>query len=249
MSELANAELEKLALYRPGGTIAREDIDALVAEAVPGSTWAFLDAVGGRRGSEAAKLVARLLDEQTPIQVMVSQIHRRLRELVVVLDHLVAGTRPADLVRELKVQPYRAQKLAEQARAWQQAELDAALAALLELDMLSKGIAPDGSAKTVSEDQAQLGLVAWIGNHVARRRRRGLVEARRSRSRRSTRLRAAAPGPFRWRTCSGHRVPPASRSGRDRGTAAGRSRTGSPEGRRRSARCRQAVETSRRNAS
>src|SRR5665811_2329438 len=35
MSELANGELEKLALYRPGGTIAREDIDALVAEAVP----------------------------------------------------------------------------------------------------------------------------------------------------------------------------------------------------------------------
>ena len=31
MSELANGELEKLALYRPNGTIAREDIDALVA--------------------------------------------------------------------------------------------------------------------------------------------------------------------------------------------------------------------------
>jgi len=60
MSELANGELEKLALYRPNGTIAREDIDALVAEAVPGSTWAFLDAVGYRRTGEAATLAWRL---------------------------------------------------------------------------------------------------------------------------------------------------------------------------------------------
>ena len=116
MSELANGELEKLALYRPNGTIAREDIDALVAEAVPGSTWAFLDALGSRRTSEAATLARRLLDDGTAIQVMTTQIHRRLRELIVVADHIAAGTKPADLVRELKLQPFRAQKLAEQAR-------------------------------------------------------------------------------------------------------------------------------------
>jgi len=168
MSELANAELEKLALYRPNGTIAREDIDELVAEAVPGSTWAFLDALGSRRVSEAATLAARLLDEATPIQVMTTQIHRRLRELVVVSDHMAAGTKPADLVRELKLQPFRAQKLTEQARTWQQPELDAALSALLELDMLSKGIAVDGSPMTISEDRSQLALIAWIGTHVSR---------------------------------------------------------------------------------
>ena len=148
MSELANGELEKLALYRPGGTIAREDIDALVAEAVPGSTWAFLDALGSRRSSEAAILAQRLLDEGTAIQIMTTQIHRRLRELIVVADHLAAGTKPVDLVRELKLQPFRAQKLTEQARTWQQDELDAALSALLELDMLSKGIA----ARRIAQD-------------------------------------------------------------------------------------------------
>jgi len=168
MSELANGELEKLALYRPNGTIAREDIDALVAEAVPGSTWAFLDAIGYRRTGEAASLAQRLFAEGTPIQVMTTQLHRRLRELILVLDHLVAGTKPADLVRELKLQPFRAQKLAEQARAWQQSELDGALAALLDVDMLSKGIAPDGSPRTVSDDRSQLALIAWIGTSVAR---------------------------------------------------------------------------------
>jgi DNA polymerase III delta subunit len=169
MSELANGELEKLALYRPDGTIAREDIDELVAEAVPASTWAFQDALGSRRASEAAQLARRMFAEGTAIQLMTTQIHRRLRELVVVADYLAAGTKPADLVRELKMQPFRVQKLAEQARAWQQDELDAALSAMLELDMLSKGIAPDGSPITISDDRSQLALIAWIGTYVARR--------------------------------------------------------------------------------
>jgi DNA polymerase III delta subunit len=168
MSEIANSELEKLALYRPNGTIAREDIDDLVAEAVPGSTWAFLDAIGGRRAAEAATLANRLLDDGTPIQVMTTQIHRRMRELVVVADHLAGGTKPQDLVRELRLQPFRAQKLTEQARTWQQQELDQALSALLELDMLSKGIGPDGSPMTISDDRSQLALIAWIGIHIAR---------------------------------------------------------------------------------
>jgi DNA polymerase III delta subunit len=168
MSEMASAELEKLALYRPNGTIAREDIDELVAEAVPGSTWAFLDALGSRRSSDAATLAGRLLDEATPIQVMTTQIHRRMRELIVVADHLAAGTKPQDIVRELRLQPFRAQKLAEQARTWQQPELDQALSALLELDMLSKGIGADGSPMTISDDRSQLALIAWIGTHVAR---------------------------------------------------------------------------------
>jgi DNA polymerase III delta subunit len=179
MSELANGELEKLALYRPNGTVTREDVDALVTEAVPGSTWAFLDALGSRRSGEAATLLRRLLDEGTPMQVLTTQIHRRLRELVVVLDHVVVGTRPTDLVRELKLQPYRAQKLTEQARTWAQPDLDRALSELLELDMLSKGIAVDGSPMTISDDRAQLALIAWIGETVSRTAAAAKEESRR----------------------------------------------------------------------
>lgn len=167
-AELANAELEKLALYRPSGTVSREDVAELVGEAVPGSTWALLDAVAARRGGEAAMLVQRLLGEGAPLPVLISQLHRRLRELVVVREHLDAGTKPPDLVRELKVQPFRAQKLAEQARAWQPQDLDEALGALLELDLLSKGIAPDGSPHSLSDDRSELALVAWIGEHATR---------------------------------------------------------------------------------
>ncbi|HUG48473.1 MAG TPA: DNA polymerase III subunit delta [Candidatus Limnocylindria bacterium] len=168
-SELANAELEKLALYRPGGSITREDVIALVGEAVPASTWAFLDFVGARRAPEAAGLLDRLLAEAAPLPVLISQLHRRLRELVVVREHLDTGTKPAELVRVLKVQPFRAQKLAEQARAWQAAQLEAALTSLLELDLLSKGIASDGSPRSLSEERSRLALLAWLGEEVARR--------------------------------------------------------------------------------
>jgi DNA polymerase III delta subunit len=174
MSELANAELEKLALYRPNGTVTHEDIDDLVAEAVPGSTWAFLDAIGYRRAHEATNLGDRLLKDATPIQVMITQIHRRLRELVVVRDHMAAGTKPQDLVRELRVQPFRAQKLSEQAATWAQEDLDAAFDDLYQLDLLSKGIATDGSPRSLSEDKAQLALLAWIGGHANRRRSVGV---------------------------------------------------------------------------
>jgi DNA polymerase III delta subunit len=170
MSELANAELEKLALYRPGGTVSRDDIEALVSEAVPGSTWAFLDALGSRSTQLASSLAAKLLNEATPIPVLITQIHRRLRELVVIRDHLAAGTKAPDIVRELKLNPYRAQKLSEQARTWRQEELDEAMQALYELDLLTKGIALDGSPRSLSEDRSNLALLAWIGAHANPRR-------------------------------------------------------------------------------
>ena len=142
----------------------------VVSEAVPGSTWAFLDAVALRRAGEASRLAERLLAEGSVLQVLVSQLHRRLRELVVVRDHLAAGTRPAELVRVLKLQPFRAEKLVEQAGAWAAAELDAALEGLLELDLASKGIALDGETRAYSDERAALALQAWMAGSVVRER-------------------------------------------------------------------------------
>jgi len=167
-TELANAELEKLALYRPSAPITPADVELLVTEAVPGSTWAFLDAVGSRRAAEVATLTKRLLSEATPMPVLISQIHRRLRDLILIREHVDAGTRPPDLVREMKMQPFRVQKLTEQARTWTADELDAAFEDLYELDLLTKGIAEDGSPRSLSDDRSELALVAWLGEHVGR---------------------------------------------------------------------------------
>jgi DNA polymerase III delta subunit len=69
--ELAVAELEKLALYRLDAQIRPEDVRELVAEAVPGSTFALLDAVGMRRAAEAAELADRLDEVPSPVLLKV----------------------------------------------------------------------------------------------------------------------------------------------------------------------------------
>jgi DNA polymerase III delta subunit len=166
-TELANAELEKLALYRPGGTIERADVEALVAEAIPGSMWAFLDAVGARSGPAAVMLAERLLADATPLPVLVAQLHRRLRDLILVREHIEAGSRPPQIVKELKLQPFRAQKLSEQARRWSLAALDEALADLLEVDLRTKGIALDGATLQMSAAIDALTLQWWLARHAA----------------------------------------------------------------------------------
>jgi len=168
-TELANAELEKLALYRPGGSIGPDDVDALVTETIPGSTWAFLDAIGARAGAPAATLGERLIADATPLPVLVSQIHRRLRDLILVREHLDAGSRPPQLVKDLKLQPFRAKKLAEQAGNWSIEALEAAMVDLLALDLRSKGISLDGSTLQVSDKINALAFQVWIARHTAAR--------------------------------------------------------------------------------
>ena len=166
-TELANGELEKLALYKPGGSISTEDVDALVSETIPGSTWAFLDAVGARAGANAATLAERLLAGGTPLPVLVSQLLRRLRDLILVREHIDAGSTNPQIVKDLKLQPFRAKKLAEQARAWTLPQLDLAMVDLLALDLRSKGIALDGSTLQMSERIDALTVQTWLTRHAA----------------------------------------------------------------------------------
>jgi DNA polymerase-3 subunit delta len=154
--ELAVAELEKLALYRLDGRIGPDDVRALVADVVPGSTWAFLDAVGTRHAAAAAELADRL--DEIPGPVLVVRLHRRLRDLIEVSDLLSTGTAAPALVRTLKLHPVVAKKLAEQAQRWTMAELESALTDLLELDGALKG--PGG------ESRRHASISLWIAEHV-----------------------------------------------------------------------------------
>ncbi|HEY1167892.1 MAG TPA: DNA polymerase III subunit delta [Candidatus Limnocylindrales bacterium] len=160
-SELAVAELEKLALYRLDGQIGPEDVKALVAEAVPGSNWAFLDAVGMRRAAEAAELADHL--EDVPAQLFLVRLYGRIKQLIDVADLLASGTSEPDIMRMLKVKSaYRAQLLAQQARTWTLSELDDALAGLLDLDASLKGHAGG------SDTRRRATVSLWIAEKVRR---------------------------------------------------------------------------------
>lgn len=160
--QLAVAELDKLALYRPDTAVTPEDVRELAAEAVPASAWALLDAVAWRRTRDAADLLDRVLDA-TPEPVVIVQLHRRLRELIEVADLIASGTPLRELPRVLKLHPFRAEQLAKQAAGWTVEELTVALEGLLELDALVKG----AGRSTGRAPAIRLAFTLWLADRVA----------------------------------------------------------------------------------
>ena len=165
-TELAEAHLKLLALYRPAARVRREDVDLLVAPTVPASTWAFLDAVGTRRAGEASAIASALLATGTALPIVVTQLHRRLRQLLGIRDRLAHGAAPGDMVRLLRLHPYRAETLARQAMHWDIPALEAALDALLEVDLASKGLSSD-ARRGAAPMTGPLALGLWLAERVA----------------------------------------------------------------------------------
>ncbi len=158
--QLAVSELEKLGTYRPGTPVSVDDVRALVPEAIPASSWAFLDAVGERDVRRAADLLPRLLDV-TPEPVVVAQLHRRIRELLIARDAAGHDATPQQLMRMLgSSSGYVVQKLVSQSARWSVAELEAALEGVLELDDRIKG------STGASEAQRRLAFTLWLAERV-----------------------------------------------------------------------------------
>jgi DNA polymerase-3 subunit delta len=163
-TRVAATELDKLAMYKPGDYIEVADVRALVAEAVPDSVWAFTDAVGERRVARVAELLDRMLDTE-PEPVILSILHRRIRELLEVADRVAAGEALPAIGRAMKIgSEYRMRKLAEQARAWTVADLHAALDGLLELDAMVKG----ARGSLADPSQRRLAFQLWVADRVGR---------------------------------------------------------------------------------
>jgi DNA polymerase III delta subunit len=158
----AAMEIDKLALYRPEGPVSVDDVRALVAEAVPGSAWALADAIAERDGARAMALFEALV-QTMPEPVIVVVLHRRIRELLELIDRMPAAKSLAEVGRAMKINSsYRMERLATQARRWRPAELIAAIDGLLELDAIVKG-APDRPA---GEAHRRLAFSLWIADHV-----------------------------------------------------------------------------------
>jgi DNA polymerase III delta subunit len=159
----ASMELDKLALYRPDGIVSPDDVRALVAEAVPGSAWALADAVAERDATKALHLLDALAESMAePVIVVV--LHRRIRELLELLDRMPGAKNLAAAALAMGIKSeFRARRLSEQARKWRPEELIAAIDGLLELDAVVKGAPGRGGG----DAQHRLAFALWIGDHVA----------------------------------------------------------------------------------
>jgi len=169
-TRIASMELDKLALYRGDAPIGPDDVRALVAEAVPGSVWAFTDAVGERRVEQALEWLDRL-QETTPEQVLLAVLHRRIRELLEIGDRLAIGERLPAAAKAMGIgTEFMARKLSGQAKAWTAPELVAALDGLVELDAMVKGV--PGADR--GEAQRRLAFSLWVIDHAGQNRLRSV---------------------------------------------------------------------------
>ncbi len=156
MGQLAVAELEKLGLYRGAAEVSAGDVEALVAETVPASGWAFLDAVGDRNVRRAVGLLPAIL-ETVPEPVVVAQLHRRIRELAIARDAASNDARPPQMMKLLGASNgFVVEKLVRQSSRWTARELEDALEGILDLDDRIKGTAPS------TEAQLRLAFTLWL---------------------------------------------------------------------------------------
>lgn len=167
-TRIASMELDKLALYRGDAPIGPDDVRALVAEAVPGSIWAFSDAVGERRVERALEWLDRLF-ETTPEPVLLAVLHRRIRELIETGDRLHNGERLPEIGKAIGVKTeYQMGKLRDQSKGWTTSELVTALDGLVELDVMVKGV--QGAER--GDAQRRLAFSLWVIDHAGRGRLR-----------------------------------------------------------------------------
>ena len=103
------------------------------------------------------------LAETMPEPVIVVVLHRRIRELLELLDRMPDAKSLAEVGRAMGIKSaFRVERLADQARTWRPAELIAAIDGLLELDAIVKG-APDRPA---GDAHRRLAFALWIADHA-----------------------------------------------------------------------------------
>lgn len=143
------SELAKLMLAIPEGAIAPGAVSALVADRHAGSLFAFADAIVARDGNLIARHLGRALAEPGP--VVITTLHRRLRDLIAVHGAIrLDGRSVSEVASEQKIHEFVAGKLAEAAGRWDQAELIATLEGLVTLDAIAKGSEPGDYAASLT---------------------------------------------------------------------------------------------------
>jgi DNA polymerase-3 subunit delta len=135
---LADSEIAKLATYAGERPITLEDVNLLTPYAAEASIFHMVDALGGRKGDIALRLLRRLLDDgDDPLRVF-GMITRQFRLLLQMREHLDSGRTPASATGVLGVRDFVATKLAEQTRPYKMQHLERVFEILLETDIAIK---------------------------------------------------------------------------------------------------------------
>lgn len=128
-------ETEKLILYRDGETIRRDDVRRLVASAQEQNIFELVDALGQKRTTRALELLHEQLRNNANEFYLLSMITRQYRLMLQVSDLAARGMSVDAIQKQLGLHPFVTRKMAEQARNYSTAQLEAILFKLLETDV------------------------------------------------------------------------------------------------------------------
>ena len=131
-------EIEKLALYTDG-TATLEDVDALCPPDLQSNIFQFVDALGTGDRGKALELLETLIGTGEPALRIVYMVRRQFRLLARSRSLLEEDASPPEMASTLKVPPFVARKLEEQARKMGEGDLERALALALDLEGGLKG--------------------------------------------------------------------------------------------------------------
>lgn len=131
-------EVEKLALYADGEA-TMGDVAALCPPDLQSNIFQFVDALGAGNGGRALDLLEALLGTGEPPLRIVHMIRRQFRLLARAKALLEDGTPRPEIASALKVPPFVARKLEEQAGKMREEDLERALAMISDLERGLKG--------------------------------------------------------------------------------------------------------------
>jgi DNA polymerase III subunit delta len=132
-------ETEKLALYVGEGRATREDVEALCPPDVQSNIFAFVDTLAAGERSKALILLEDLIGTGEPPLRVTYMVRRQFRLVAQARTLFERGASQGEVAKQLKVPPFVARKLEEQARELGDDDLERALALILDLERGLKG--------------------------------------------------------------------------------------------------------------
>jgi DNA polymerase-3 subunit delta len=132
-------ELYRLALWAEGGSVSRDDLEAMIADTSEEVAWALSDAIVARDPVAAQAAVERLAGQGESVTGLVYQAAKRLREAHLALSALEAGRSAKEVEAELPMHPYAAKMLLRRLRDASLEDLKAASCAIADLEWWTRG--------------------------------------------------------------------------------------------------------------
>jgi DNA polymerase-3 subunit delta len=151
------SELDRLAVWaEPGGSVVREDLEAMVADTSEEVVWALSDAIVDRDPGAALAAAERLTGQGESVTPLIYQAAKRLREANAALAQLDAGRPSKEVEAALPMHPYAAKMLLRRLRGRSSAQIRAATCAVADLEWWTRGGAdyPEPLALTLAVRRA-----------------------------------------------------------------------------------------------